>query len=1061
MIPTDPRYAAQWHLFMLGDLEAIWDDYDGSGVTVGVYDDGFEYIHEDLAANYDASLHVVDDLGNPVDPSPIAASDGHGVACAGIIGAALNGIGGVGVAHGVTLTGVNLDFDDTGLYGSVNSADVAPFLSTVGQAAVNFDISSNSWGAFPGYYASNTLLGGSFSGLVDQAYETLSAEGRLGLGTIIVQAAGNDNEDANGDGLNASRFTITVAATTEDGFAASYSQFGANILVAAPAAALTTDFTDTDVIRGYDAGSYTDRFGGTSAATPVVSGVVALMLDANANLGWRDVQNILAASARLTGSAFDAPSPATTEEGTWSANAAGTWNGGGYHVHTNYGYGMVNAYNAVRMAEVWSLFAPAQTSANEQMVTSGLNDLPDTVVPEANGTPFVTTFEIGDDLSIEHVALQLSFSAPYLLDLKILLTSAEGTEVVVVQKGPAMAAEFGSISWQFGIDSLRGELSAGTWTLQVFDTEVGDAITLRDARLDVYGAAASVDDVYHFTDEFLTMADFDTSRDTILDSNGGTDWLNFAAVTGSVVLNLAAGQFVQVAGALWAILASDFENAVTGDGDDLVTGTAEANRLHGMRGNDTLLGGQGDDRLDGGAGHDSLEGGAGNDTLTAGTGLDTLRGGEGNDVFTAMALQTGGLFDGGAGNDRMTAGRGPATMTGGTGQDTIDFSALGGDFVFLMYDGGTTLGDGATYADFEVAVMGAGNNVVFGSDADSTVFGGAGNDQISESTGNDLLHGGNGHDLLEGGAGADTLHGGKGIDTMIGGAGDDLYIVDHAGDRVFETLSPTSLQDAGGDDLVQSALTFRLDSSAGLSFVERLTLTGTAHVNAVGNDLDNTLSGNGGNNLLNGGLGHDTMLGGAGNDIYVVDALGDRVFETTTTTSLVDAGGNDLVQSAITFKLDASAGLRFVERLTLTGTAHVNGTGNGLANVMIGNDGNNLLNGGQGSDTLTGGAGSDVFVFSAAIGAGHIDRILDFDVSQDLIRLDDAIFAGLAGGVLQAAAFGANLLGQAQTAAERILYETDTGKVFFDADGQGGALRVQFATLGANLGLTHADFFVF
>ena len=101
-------------------------------------------------------------------------------------------------------------------------------------------------------------------------------------------------------------------------------------------------------------------------ATPIVSGVVALMLQANPNLGWRDVQNILAASATHTGSAIGAVTPGTNENSNWFLNDAANWNGGGMHFSNDYGYGVVNAYNAVRMAEVWSLFQPAQTSANEQ-----------------------------------------------------------------------------------------------------------------------------------------------------------------------------------------------------------------------------------------------------------------------------------------------------------------------------------------------------------------------------------------------------------------------------------------------------------------------------------------------------------------------------------------------------------------------------------------------------------------------------------------------------------------------------------------------------------------------
>jgi len=215
-----------------------------------------------------------------------------------------------------------------------------------------------------------------------------------------------------------------------------------------------------------------------------------------------------------------------------------------------------------------------------------------------------------------------------------------------------------------------------------------------------------------------------------------------------------------------------------------------------------------------------------------------------------------------------------------------------------------------------------------------------------------------------------------------------------------------------------------------------------------------------GNDRLDGGTGNDRMLGGSGNDTYVVDSTGDRVFETTTTTSTIDAGGIDTVLSSVGFNLDAYAGVRFVENLELTGTANINGTGNALANRLTGNAGNNELNGGLGADTMTGGAGADTFVFNTALGGGNIDRITDFSVVDDVIHLENAVFTGLANGALAGAAFAANLTGAATLASHRIIYETDTGRLFFDADGVGGAAAVEFAVLNAGLALTSADFFV-
>ena len=129
--------------------------------------------------------------------------------------------------------------------------------------------------------------------------------------------------------------------------------------------------------------------------------------------------------------------------------------------------------------------------------------------------------------------------------------------------------------------------------------------------------------------------------------------------------------------------------------------------------------------------------------------------------------------------------------------------------------------------------------------------------------------------------------------------------------------------------------------------------------------------------------------------------------------------------------------------------------------MLTGNAGNNVLNGGLGLDTMLGGAGNDVFVFSSALTLGNVDKINDFGVADDGFMLDDAVFAGLATGMLAASAFAVNLTGLAINVLHRIVYETDSGRIYFDADGNGGTASVHFATVAAGLGLTNADFFVF
>jgi Ca2+-binding RTX toxin-like protein len=191
---------------------------------------------------------------------------------------------------------------------------------------------------------------------------------------------------------------------------------------------------------------------------------------------------------------------------------------------------------------------------------------------------------------------------------------------------------------------------------------------------------------------------------------------------------------------------------------------------------------------------------------------------------------------------------------------------------------------------------------------------------------------------------ANILSGGGGSDTLEGRGGNDTYIIATYGSTIIE-------QAGGGVDTMLSAVTWALDSE-----IENLTLTGTAAIDGYGNDSANVLTGNAAANLLNGGLGADTMIGGAGDDTYVVDDLGDVVTEAA-------GAGTDTVQSEFSYTLTAD-----LENLTLLDSlaGNTNGTGNALANVIIGNSWDNVIDGGAGADTMEGGYGDDVFIVDNA-----------------------------------------------------------------------------------------------
>ncbi|MDH3667567.1 MAG: VCBS domain-containing protein [Paracoccaceae bacterium] len=641
---NDPLYASQWHLAMIGDIETVWQDFTGTAVSVGVYDNGVEYTHEDLAANYDAGKHVTVG-GQVLDPAPSSVVTAeHGTAVSGVIAGSNNDVGGVGVSWGAMLTGVNIFGGPADINAHLNGGTVDGFAEAIGQA-YTFDIVNNSWGAAPDFNnETDASILAAFS-----AFQTAVQIGRGGRGTIVVKAAGNDWDNAQGDYLNTTRYTITVAAHDEDGDASWYTNRGANVLVSAPSSGssadndrgiTTTDESDSEGNlnddQGYSDGNYTDAFGGTSSATPVVSGVVALMLEANPDLGWRDVQSILAYSAHRLGEGSPATAPVPDGNGgtvdfpvhffDWVETATDNWNGGGQTYSEDYGFGGVNAYNAVRMAEVWHLFEAAQDSSNEISYQGALQS------PEMRFLldPMTSSFSVSQaeadaiGMQLEYVEVFVDFSTAHtfsrLGDITVNLISASGTELSLIQavdpngtpddwKGTNDFLPFGGdlgggFNWTFGITALRDEDLAGDWTIEIFDVNAElspdwTGGTLHDIQFTFYGSAASADDVYHYTDEVFGLVAADASRLTLSDG-GGDDWLNMAALAGGLTVNLATDGFGGASDAAQGTFLSiasgtQIENVVTGDGNDTITGNGAANELGGMRGNDFLWGLGGDD----------------------------------------------------------------------------------------------------------------------------------------------------------------------------------------------------------------------------------------------------------------------------------------------------------------------------------------------------------------------------------------------------------------------------------------------------------------------------------
>ena len=232
-----------------------------------------------------------------------------------------------------------------------------------------------------------------------------------------------------------------------------------------------------------------------------------------------------------------------------------------------------------------------------------------------------------------------------------------------------------------------------------------------------------------------------------------------------------------------------------------------------------------------------------------------------------------------------------------------------------------------------------------------------------------------------------------------------------------------------------------------LGTLDGIVMAGTGNDRAYGGAQDDQLFGQDGNDTLMGGAGADELNGGSGSD---------RASYASATKGLIVSLANPTINTGDAF------GDVFVSIEYLSGSNYNDSVfGNSSKNALNGGAGDDIIKGYGGNDSLTGYSGADIFIFNSALSAStNVDTITDFAVADDTIQIDNAFFTGLPTGVLAASAFRANSTGLAGDASDRVIFEFDTGRLFFDADGNGAGARVQFATVAVGLGLTAADFVV-
>ena len=702
----DPLFPTSWHLENTGQiytdaggtiagtpgfdmrvLGAWASGYTGAGVTVVVSDDGMDGTHPDLAANVDAARSY--DLANDrPGGAHVDDDEGHGTSVGGVIGAvADNGLGSAGIAYDATL--VSLRHGQNDAHSLSEDADDREIIAAFDRAtALGADVSNNSWGPSQPLPATPEI---------QAAIERFATEGRDGLGGVVTFAAGNERAQTLSANLEAdqnSPYAIPVAAVDQTGKFSVFSSPGANILVAAPG-----ENVQTTVRQGtaQDGGDYYLE-DGTSFATPAVSGVAALILEANPDLTARDVQEILALSAYRSeamtsylASVEAAEAARTTaeydkwflkaEDGElaklvtpwdWQINGATNWNGGGMDVSHDYGFGMVDAAAAVLLAETWT---PSSSPKWEQLEAEGNGNAADGIevtvgddvnftVAKASVTLDLAMPDLPEDASEEEV---LEALLAFTESLDIRLISPSGTTSYLVSGFDAeqftaiadrqQAPENGDNDNGNGNANGNDDDANGNDDDANGDGDNGDdadppyvLTTVQSWGEDAVGVWR-IEAVDSKTGAPLELGDW--RLDLFGETGGPDDVYVYTDAFGAyaqadadrqVLVDDDGGHNTLNAAAVTSDLLIDLTpggvSTIAGGtlvlADDTVIG-----EVFGGSGDDELRAGDGATHLHGGRGNDRLIGGDGDDVLVGGDGDDILSGGGGANVFVFNGQEAG------------------------------------------------------------------------------------------------------------------------------------------------------------------------------------------------------------------------------------------------------------------------------------------------------------------------------------------------------------------------------------------------------------------------------------
>uniref|UniRef100_A0AAQ6AL21 P/Homo B domain-containing protein n=1 Tax=Amphiprion ocellaris TaxID=80972 RepID=A0AAQ6AL21_AMPOC len=439
--PTDPDFPKQWYLSTPThqdlNTKAAWaQGYTGRGVVVTILDDGIEKDHPDLISNYDpeASYDVNDGDTDPQPRYTQRNENRHGTRCAGEVAAAANNdVCGVGVAYNAKIGGVRM------LDGEVTDVVEAHSLSLNPQ---HIHIYSASWGPEDD--------GKSLDGpakLAREAFLQGITKGRSGLGSIFVWASGNggrEQDSCNCDGYTNSIYTLSISSTTQSGNVPWYSEPCSSTLATTFSSGNPGEkqIVTTDLRQ-----KCTDSHTGTSASAPLAAGIIALALEANMNLTWRDMQHLVVRTSQ----------PGHLSAGDWKTNGVGR------RVSHSYGYGLLDAGAIVGLAQNWTTVGPQHQCVNTMLTEP--RDIGNKLVFSKSvdacwGRPEYVS-------SLEHVQARLTLSHNQRGKLAIHLISPLGTRSTLLFPRPNDYSSEGFNDWAFMTTHSWDEDPQGEWTLEI------------------------------------------------------------------------------------------------------------------------------------------------------------------------------------------------------------------------------------------------------------------------------------------------------------------------------------------------------------------------------------------------------------------------------------------------------------------------------------------------------------------------------------------------------------------------------------------------------------------